>query len=151
MKMKKLIAVLLACVMLCTLSVPAMGETMYEFLKQYLSDSSVNSNSLGTPRTISYDKGEYIFMYYMDDGSICLSGVNAQGQGEACFWSDVDELIAIATFYAVSLNWEMISGICDPGYSLVLAFTADAESDPFIVDDAASAAAFTGALDSILN
>ena len=151
MKMKKLIAVLLTCVMLCAVAAPAMGETMYEFLKQYLSDPSVNSNSLGTPRTISYDKSEYIFVYYMDDGSLGLSGVNAQGQCEACFWSDVDELIAIATFYALSLNWEMLSGICDPGYSLVLAFTADAESDPFIVDDAESAAAFTGALDSILN
>lgn len=151
MKMKKLVAVLLACVMLCALAVPALGESGYEFLKGFLSDPNKNSLSFGTPIIESREKSSNIILYYMGDGILCLSGVNSKGQGEVCFWFGVSETDTLITCYNMCTLWNALTDVCDYGYHLAIAFKFDADSDPILVTDATTAAAFAGAVDSIVH
>ena len=150
MKMKKLIAMLLACVMLCTLAVPALGETMYEFLKQYLSDPSKNELCFGTPITSSYDKDNKVTLYYMGDGTLCLSGTNSKRQGEACFWFGADEISVLSTFMALCSLWDQFASLCDYGYTPLLAYDFG-DGDPLMIDSAYEAQLFVNAVNSVIN
>ena len=149
MKMKKLIAVMLTCVLMFTLTVPALGESMYEFLKQYLSDPSKNELCYGTPVTSSYEKDNKVTLYYMGGGTLCLSGTNSRGQGEVCFWFNVDEIAVIATFAALCSLWDQLSSLCDYGYTLQLAYDFG-DNDPLVIDSAYEAQLFVQAFNSII-
>lgn len=150
MKMKKLIAALLACVMLCAVAAPAIGETCYDFLKTYLSDKSLNESAYGTPITTDVDKNDLVFLYYMGDGCLYLSGINNRNKGEACMWFNLDATDVLILFYVLSSRWDAISGLCDSGYRLCMAYGFN-DDDAYFIDSAYTAAEFVSTVDRIIN
>ena len=145
--MKKLIAVLLACVMLCTLAVPALGENCYELMKAVLADTSTDLY-LGTPMTTSYDKSNEIMLMYTD-GTMGLFGVNSRGQGELSYWFNVDWTKAVYIFYVLSQIWDTVAEMPDYGYSFTMVLAT--EDDQLVIDDAVSAANYVAAVEDLLN
>ena len=144
--MKKLIAVLLTCVLMLTLSVPAMGENCYEMMKALFTDPD-NDPYLGDPITIGYDSTQRILLLYTA-GTIGLFGVNSNGQGEAAMWLNVDETKAVTIFYVLSASWDFVAGMPDDGYSFYMVMaTLDHNFD---IDDAESAADYMAAVEELV-
>ena len=148
MKMKKLIAVLLACVMLCTLAVPALGESGYEIIKALLADTPTDL-CLGTPVTRSFDKSNEIVLMYTD-GTIGLFGVNNRGQGEIAYWFDVDMAKGVYIIYKLAVIWDVVSTLPDSGYKFVMVLCSSDGEDQLVINDAASAANYVSALEDLL-
>ena len=146
--MKKLIAVLLSCVMLCTLAVPALGENCYELMKAVLADTSTDL-CLGTPMTTSYDKTNEILLMYTD-GTMGLFGVNSRGQGELAYWFNVDLAKGVYVIYELAQIWDTVSTLPDSGYKFVMVLCSSDSDDQLLIDDAASAANFVSALEELL-
>ena len=84
--MKKLIAVMLACVLLCAIAVPAMGESCYELLKGFLSETDDDLTDLGQPIAFPSDEAghDIVLVYDEKNFELMLSGTNASGKGEMC-------------------------------------------------------------------
>lgn len=143
MKMKKLIAALLACVMMFSLAIPALGESGYELLKGFMTASDNELCRLGVPETQSssgYDST--IFMvYWPDQEKIMLSGVNARGQNEVSTWRNVELVNGLAVFIAICNEWDFMISYCDSGYTLVLDWVLS-EDDSLFIDNAEDAAGF---------
>ena len=143
MKMKKLIAALLACVMLCAISVPALGEGCYLLLKGYLSDCDDDLCNLGAPEIMSgepLDKTTFM-VYWPDSEKLMLSGLNARGECEICTWRNVKMINGIAVFLAICNEWDFVLSTCDSGYTLVLDWVLS-EDDSLFIDNAEDAAEF---------
>lgn len=151
--MKKPIAVLLACVLLftCALAAPALGESGYEILKILLSQSGGEEMyHLGEPLVLPSDVADNKIRlgYSADDRIFVLSGFNSSGESEVCGWLEVDVLNALAVFVATCVDWDTMSGLCDSGYTLLLAWTSGDES--LYIDSAEEAAAFVEAVENLV-
>ena len=122
MKMKKLIAVLLICVMMFALAVPALGETCYGLLKAYFSGEVTTSSMsyLGTPQVLPLNDATkaVALMYNAPEEYMMLTGFNSKGQSEMSVWPGVDVMTAFSVFYDVCSSWELLSSVCEPGYKL---------------------------------
>ena len=149
--MKKLIAVLLSCVLLFTLAVPALGETGYDILKSFLSQTGESLCNLGTPNVQPLsDPGKTILLGYIEaDGAIILGGVNAGGKGELCGWHDVEVINALSVFLNVCTAWDTFAAMCDSGYSLMLAW--DYGEGKLYVTSSEEAAMFADAIKNMGN
>ena len=150
MKMKKLIAVLLACVLLCTATIPALGETGYEILKDFLSRTGDEPCNLGAPdvQPLS-DPDKIILLGYIEDEEILiLGGVNAGGKGELSGWDDVEVVNALSVFLNVCTAWDTFAAMCDSGYTLMLAW--DYGVDKLFITSSEEAALFVEALEERL-
>ena len=151
MKMKKLIAVLLICVMMFTLAVPALGETCYEMLKLYF--SATEGRYLGVPQIIPFDfeniDQHLAVMYSGPDSMLLLAGFNSKGEGEVCAWYAVDTTQALGVFYDLCNSWDYAASMCDAGYNLMLTWDYG-EEDNLIIDSASEAALFVEALEERL-
>ena len=149
--MKKLIAVLLSCVLLFTLAVPALGETGYDILKSFLSQTGESLCNLGTPNVQPLsDPGKTILLGYIEaDGAIILGGVNAGGKGELCGWHDVEVINALSVFLNVCTAWDTFAAMCDSGYTLMLAW--DYGEDKLYITSSEEAAMFADAIKNMGN
>lgn len=132
--MKKLIAVLLSCVLMLTLSVPAMGESCYELLKGFLSETDDDLTDLGQPIAFpSNEAGHDIVLVYNEKNfELIISGANASGKGEMCIWENVEALKVLRIFYVVCSSWDTLSDFCDKGYSMILSWDYGAQFNLFI-------------------
>lgn len=150
--MKKLIAVMLACVLMLTLAAPALGETGYEILKGFLSQTGEDLCNLGQPLTApTGDADNLIFLFYIqEEGTMLLSGVNARGEGEMCGWSNVELINAIAVFLNICTAWDAFSALCDSGYQVVLGWDYG-EEDSLFIDTSEEAAMFAEAMENMIN
>ena len=151
MKMKKLIAVLLSCVLLFTLAVPALGESGYEVLKILLSQSGGEElYHLGEPVVMPGETNDNIIRlgYSGEDCILVLSGINSSGESELCGWLEVDVIHALAVFVATCVDWDTVSGLCDSGYTLLLAWKNGDET--LFIDSAEEAAMFVEAVEDLL-
>lgn len=147
--MKKLISAMLICVLMFTLTVPALGESGYEIIKTLLADTSTDLY-LGTPMTTSYDKSNEILLMYTD-GTMGLFGVNNRGQGELAYWFDVDLAKGVYVIYTLAQVWDTLSSLPDSGYKFVLVLCSSDGEDQLIINDAASAANFVTALEDMIS
>lgn len=148
--MKKLIAALLACVMLCTAAIPALGETGYEILKSFLSQTGEELCNLGAPdvQPLS-DPDKIILLGYIEAEKILiLGGVNADGQGELSGWDDVEIVNALSVFVNVCTAWDTFAAMCDSGYTLMLAW--DYGEDKLYITSSEEAAMFVEAVEGML-
>ena len=150
--MKKLIAVMLTCVLMFTLAVPALGETGYEMLKRFLIESDSKYCNLGQPLVAPYDEAtNLIFLfYYQEDGTMLLSGVNARGENEMCGWDNVEFINALAVFLNVCTAWDTFSALCDSGYRVVLGWDYG-EEDSLFIDSSEEAAMFAEMAEGMIN
>ena len=149
--MKKLIAALLICVLTVSLAAPALGETGYDILKSFLSQTGESLCNLGTPdvQPLS-DPGKTILLGYIEaDGAIILGGVNAGGKGELCGWHDVEVINALSVFLNVCTAWDTFAAMCDRGYTLMLAW--DYGEDKLYITSSEEAAMFADAIKNMGN
>lgn len=146
--MKKLIAVLLTCVMLCAVAVPALGENCYEIMKALLADTSTDL-CMGDPMTTDYEITQKVLLMYTN-GTMGLFGVNGSGQGELTIWFDVDMAKAVYVFYSLAQIWDDIAVLPDDGYSFVMALCGDDGESQIIIDDAESAAEYMAAVEELV-
>ena len=149
--MKKLIAVLLSCVLLFTLAVPALGESGYEILKSFLSQTGESLCNLGTPdvQPLS-DPGKTILLGYIEAEKIMiLGGVNAGGKGELSGWDDVEVINALSVFLNVCTAWDTFAAMCDSGYTLMLAW--DYGEDKLYITSSEEAAMFADAIKNMVD
>lgn len=149
--MKKLLAVLLICVLMFTLAVPALGESGYEILKDFLSGTGDEPCYLGLPTVEPYANAEKIIMlgYVQSDSTMVIAGINAAGQGELCGWNNVDVISAFSVFLNVCTAWDAFAAMCDRGYSLMLAW--DYGEDYLFIDSSEEAALFVETLQNMGN
>lgn len=148
--MKKLIATLLACVMLCAMAAPALGETGYDILKSFLSQTGESLCNLGTPdvQPLS-DPGKTILLGYIEAEKIMiLGGVNADDQGELCGWSNVEVVNALAVFVNVCTEWDDFAAMFGSGYTLMLAW--DYGEGKLYITSSEEAAMFVEAVEGML-
>lgn len=150
MKMKKLLAVMLACVMLCAVAAPALGETGYEILKGFLSQTGEELCNLGTPDVMPLDDPDTtILLGYIEAEKIMiLGGVNADGQGELCGWSNVEIVNALAVFVNVCTAWDDFAAMFGSGYGLMLGW--DYGEDHLYIHTSEEAAMFVEAVEGML-
>ena len=148
MKMKKLIAVLLSCVLLCAIAAPALGENCYEIMKALLADTSTDL-CMGDPMTTDYEITQKVLLMYTN-GTMGLFGVNGSGQGELTIWFDVDMAKAVYVFYSLAQIWDDIAVLPDDGYSFVMALCGDDGESQIIIDDAESAADYMAAVEDLV-
>ena len=149
MKMKKLIAVLLACVMLCAVAAPAMGENCYEIMKALLADTSTDL-CMGDPMTTDYEITQKVLLMYTN-GTMGLFGVNGNGQGELAIWFDVDTAKAVYVFYILAQIWDDIAALPNYGYDFSMVLCSEDGESQIIIDDAVSAANYVAAVEDLLN
>ena len=148
--MKKLIAALLICVLTVSLAAPALGETGYDILKSFLSQTGESLCNLGTPdvQPLS-DPGKTILLGYIEAEKIMiLGGVNAGGKGELSGWDDVEVVSALSVFLNVCTAWDTFAAMCDSGYTLMLAW--DYGVDKLFITSSEEAAMFVEALEERL-
>ena len=149
MKMKKLIAALLTCVMLFALAVPALGENCYELMKALLADPA-SDLCMGDPMTTDYEITQKVLLMYTN-GTMGLFGVNGNGQGELAIWFDVDTAKAVYVFYTLAQIWDVIAALPDYGYDFSMALCSEDGESQIIIDDAVSAANYVAAVEELLN
>ena len=148
--MKKLIAALLACVLLCTAAIPALGESGYDILKSFLSQTGESLCNLGTPdvQPLS-DPGKTILLGYIEAEKIMiLGGVNADDQGELCGWSNVEVVNTLAVFVNVCTEWDDFAAMFGSGYTLMLAW--DYGEGKLYITSSGEAAMFVEAVEGML-
>lgn len=149
MKMKKLIAVLLSCVLLCAIAAPALGENCYEIMKALLADTSTDL-CMGDPMTTDYEITQKVLLMYTN-GTMGLFGVNGNGQGELAIWFDVDTAKAVYVFYTLAQIWDNIAALPDYGYDFSMVLCSEDGESQLIIDDAVSAANYVAAVEELLN
>ena len=148
--MKKLIAALLICVLTVSLAAPALGETGYDILKSFLSQTGESLCNLGTPNVQPLsDPGKTILLGYIEAEKIMiLGGVNADDQGELCGWSNVEVVNALAVFVNVCTEWDDFAAMFGSGYTLMLAW--DYGEDKLYITSSEEAAMFVEAVEGML-
>ena len=149
--MKKLIAAILACVLMFTLAVPALGESCYVFLRNFLTESDNELCHLGAPaKAAPENTGNIVLLIYQaEEQTLMLGGINEYGQNELCIWHNVELLSGIAIFYAVCNNWYAMTDLCASGYVLMLDWMSG-EDDSLFISDASEAALFTSAIAELM-
>ena len=154
--MKKSVRILAFCLcvcLLCSMMGIASAETGYLLFKQAFADPSNGSIYLGSsPRTISSDTdSEHYLMvcYDTEDENVTLCGKNKSGQTEITWWDNIGFVDGTALIYAFCVNWDDMSGLLDPGYTLALVLDLG-DDDSIIIGDAETAALFASTLQEYL-
>lgn len=147
-KMKKLLSVLLVACLLCTLSVPALGETAYTLIRMFISDT--DGCNLGTPISVAGTWDEKIVMaiFDLDAGSISLGGTNYKGQKEVSMWIGLDTVDVLLTLAKLCGGWETLAGQLEYGYDMV--FQMSSGEDEAYITSKRDADLFMEALTNLL-
>ena len=132
--MKKLIAVLLICVMMFALAVPALADTCYMLILSVLTNPDSGVDYLGTQMTIPSEnmKGAVFVVYNSESGSFSLTGPDQSNNIIANIWLDVAPDSAISNLLDICEIWDMMASFCDPGNKLVLCWDYGGENSMFI-------------------
>lgn len=150
--MKKTLCLLIA-VLLCVLpSACALGEASYGTIVALFSQASV----LGEPSRVVpgeiagvepielQDKTSWTYVICSsttENESVVVAGFNHRNEFELTYWDDPFPPLILSVFRVSCQQWDMLSSLLEPGYSLCLILDVRDEDDdyPLVVTDAAVA------------
>ena len=154
--MKKSIRILVLCLcacLLCSMIGTASAESGYVLYKGFFSNPESGSAYLGSNPLVvptDTDTGKVLMVSYSSDKERAfISGKNASGQSEITCWTNIEFANGVSLIYAFCANWDDMSSLLDPGYSLALVLDFGGD-DQIVISDAATAATFVTALDEYL-
>lgn len=149
--LRKMLCCLVAALMMVMPLTTSLAEKGYEGMKYILAqiltdvegaavEYNWSENSSLEPQTVSV-------VFNSDDNGVMLTGYNAEGNQEVCFWEGADIL---ATFLALCSNWETLETLLEDGYALNLTYLGeDAESSIFVTDKETAVSLYEAAMNLV--
>lgn len=137
--MKKCLSVLLALVMLCSVTVSAMAENGFMSVLYLLMSENMLGEQAYTLEPQEESDGKAVAVYFIASednsiGRVLLFGHDANGQDQAILWQDgVTGAKMNSVLYSLSKNYAQVQSVCDEGVTLALCYMSDGDPDSLIV------------------